>query len=572
MGIPTTQGVVDVLKQTPADIAILVPSVVAELAQNLALPDYCAAHLQAILYIWGYLPQALEDRVAEKIYLRCLWGSSETAIVPQLLLPELLPSERSSRNLWRYIRFSPWTGAAFDRQTGNTYELVFGRDNVQIENQPCFAVRGSRRPNDTDYRTKDLFEPHPTIPDLWCWRARLDDIIVFLNSEKTNPVSVEHEIVASNPELSGVLVPLTTAEQATLTERVGPSVKRENQSAPAHARVEKSLILVGSPDRRFMPAGKGTLMRGPSISQYAEEIYVMYAAADMAEYEEEEAPEADFAAATRVLMNCDDDMQDKMETLEELLNTYRELIRKIPSFDAAELPKNGLDERVEFFQASLEQPSLGLSIDTYRRLGTYVGLIIHAAWPVNFNLPLSAFRPQFARLVNLLTFATSTDTITKFVFISSISAVEAYKDGPAPEAVLTGQPTVAASVGYARSNYLGEVLVGDAAHHLGARVLTTVIRLGQVRGPVLRPGLGNMREWFPSMILSSLHLEQVEVLADLALATGGDQPTEKCPLVFNIRNPQLTHWRDLIPAVVEAGGLVGWPEEYTNRSTSDMAG
>lgn len=31
--IPTAQGVVDALKQTPADVAILVPSVVAELAQ-----------------------------------------------------------------------------------------------------------------------------------------------------------------------------------------------------------------------------------------------------------------------------------------------------------------------------------------------------------------------------------------------------------------------------------------------------------------------------------------------------------------------------------------------------------
>jgi hypothetical protein len=31
--IPTAQGVVDALKQAPADVAILVPSVVAELAQ-----------------------------------------------------------------------------------------------------------------------------------------------------------------------------------------------------------------------------------------------------------------------------------------------------------------------------------------------------------------------------------------------------------------------------------------------------------------------------------------------------------------------------------------------------------
>lgn len=32
--IPTGQGIVDVLKQTPADAAILVPSVVAEIAQG----------------------------------------------------------------------------------------------------------------------------------------------------------------------------------------------------------------------------------------------------------------------------------------------------------------------------------------------------------------------------------------------------------------------------------------------------------------------------------------------------------------------------------------------------------
>lgn len=37
--IPTAQGVVDALKQTPADVAILVPSVVAELAQVRSTSD-----------------------------------------------------------------------------------------------------------------------------------------------------------------------------------------------------------------------------------------------------------------------------------------------------------------------------------------------------------------------------------------------------------------------------------------------------------------------------------------------------------------------------------------------------
>lgn len=60
--IPTAEGLVDALKKTPADIAILVPSVVAELAQNPSLLEYCAEHLELILYIGGDLPQAIGDR------------------------------------------------------------------------------------------------------------------------------------------------------------------------------------------------------------------------------------------------------------------------------------------------------------------------------------------------------------------------------------------------------------------------------------------------------------------------------------------------------------------------------
>lgn len=59
--IPSAQGVVDALKKTQAHVALLVPSVVAELAQNPLLLDYVTAHLELILYIGGDLPQAFGD-------------------------------------------------------------------------------------------------------------------------------------------------------------------------------------------------------------------------------------------------------------------------------------------------------------------------------------------------------------------------------------------------------------------------------------------------------------------------------------------------------------------------------
>ncbi|TGO17008.1 hypothetical protein BTUL_0021g00050 [Botrytis tulipae] len=267
--IPTAQGVVDALKQSPADVAILVPSVVAELAHNEELLDYCAANLKTIIYIGGDLPQDLGDRVASRIYLRYLWGATETGIIPQLLPSELLPSA-VGRSLWRYVKFYPCIGAIFDKTSNGIYELVAQRKKGLADMQPCFTVPGMQQLE--EYRTKDLFEPHPSIPDLWCWRARSDDIIVFLNGEKTNLISMEQHIMTSNPEVSGALVigaqklqaalliepvsdlPLTTAEQAALIERIWPSIEESNRTAPAHARVEKSFVLVIPMDRRLIRA------------------------------------------------------------------------------------------------------------------------------------------------------------------------------------------------------------------------------------------------------------------------------------------------------------------------------
>ncbi|ROV92215.1 hypothetical protein VMCG_09323 [Cytospora schulzeri] len=718
--IPTAQGVVDALKQTQADVAILVPSVVAELAQGLVqsseLLDYCAAHLEAILYIGGDLPKDLGDRVAAKVYLRCLWGATETGIVPQLLPPELLPSSPSGRDLWRYIRFHPCVGATFDKVTDDgTCELVIRRDRDLTDTQPCFTVPGLDR-LEKEYRTKDLFERHSTIDDLWCWRARSDDIIVFLNGEKTNPISMEHHIMAKNAELSGALVigtqrfqaallieptsekTLSTVEQAALIERIWPSVDEANHSAPAHARVEKSFILVVPADRRLIRAGKGTFMRGPSISQYAEEIERLYSNADVVTDDEDDAiPEAAMHATkpdritflvrqqvsvvmgwsslnetdnffdhgmdslqglrlTRALRRSfsrpdialstiyknptvsqlaaaittgNDDGADERRVMDTLFATYRGLVQEIPaSKDSNKSPRRvsepldvlltgstgtvgtyllralldrdgighifclnrredggravqhknftdaGLatieldkDKRVTFIKTDFQQPLLGLDDPTYDFLLSKVGLVIHAAWPVNFNMALGAFRPHLAGLVNVLTLASL--CTARFVFISSVAAVGAYTTGPPPEEVLRNLDT-SGPTGYGRAKLLGELLVDAAAQHLEDTLPATIIRLGQVAGPVLRHGLWNPHEWLPSMVISSLHLGQVadslgplfdnvdfvpvdllaDVLVDLATVPTGQAATGAN--VFNLRNPRVIPWREIIPAITNA--------------------
>lgn len=692
--------------------------------QSPDLLKFCAENLETMLYIGGDLPQGLGDRVAAKMYLRCLWGATETGIVPQLLPEEMLPSAASSRNLWRYIRFHPCTGPHFDKITDEDHELVIRREEALINTQACFTVPGLEL--DEEYRTKDLFEAHPTIPDLWRWRARADDIITFLNGEKTNPISMEQHIIASNPELSGALVvgaqrfqaalllepasdePLSTSDQASLIERVWPSVEEANRSAPAHARVEKSFILVVPADRRLIRAGKGTFMRGPSISQYSDEIEKLYERADALPQQHETLDNAvpvlglngvtnlirqevqtvmgwsaiddaeglfdrgmdslqalqltralrrslhrpDIALSTvyqnptvsqlaAIVLGQTQQQQDK-EIMESLLTTYKERIQhisvpkgaaavthnahklinvmvtgttgtvgthllralldnnfvehifclnrredggrsaQVASFAAArfDVTRLGDNNHVSFLNADLQRPSLGLEGPVYDDLCSKVDLIIHAAWPVNFNFPLLAFRSHLAGLVNLLAFAAVTVASQhgqpcRFFFVSSIAAVEGYRSGPIPEEVPTDF-SMSAPLGYGQSKLLAELLVDAAAQKLGGSVSTAIVRVGQVAGAVRTPGLWNVHEWFPSMVLSSLHFGQVpdslgsyfdkvdfipvdvlaSILTEMATTTKVKEAgmSHSGALVYNLRNPHPAPWRELLAAVTDTPG------------------
>ncbi|KAI9651116.1 hypothetical protein NHQ30_001153 [Ciborinia camelliae] len=211
----------------------------------------------------------------------------------------------------------------------------------------------------------------------------------------------------------------------------------------------------------------------------------------------------------------------------------------------------------------------------YKMLREEIGLIIHASWPVNFNPALPAFHAQLAGLVNLLTLATpSTSRTVRFIFVSSIAAVEEYTRGSAPEEGIRNLDTPA-PLGYARAKFLAELLVDAAARHLGNAVLTTIIRIVQIADPALYRGLPLVepREQLPSIILSSLHLCQKpdslgphfnnvdfvpvdllgDILVDLATTTtkNGSEMQIACAMtVFDLRNLHGVPWSTLLPAII----------------------
>ncbi len=290
--LPSGEGLIEGLKKTPAEIAFTVPSIVQDLAQNPILLDYCAKNLDLILYCGGDLPQAIGDVVASRIQLVNQFGASELGLTPNLL-------SKTDRSLedWKYVQFHPELGLELRPSTERMHELHAVRDPKLKELQPTFTIF----PDAQEYASRDLFVRHPSKGkrELWRWQARADDIIVFLNGEKTNPNSMEQHIVARNQDISAALVvgaqrfqaalivepatndkELTLAERAAFIERIWPTIEEANENAPSHARVMKSHIMFTNPKKPMLRAGKGTVQRSGTLRSYTAEIDTLYRDAD----------------------------------------------------------------------------------------------------------------------------------------------------------------------------------------------------------------------------------------------------------------------------------------------------
>lgn len=223
-----------------------------------------------------------------------------------------------------------------------------------------------------------------------------------------------------------------------------------------------------------------------------------------------------------------------------------------------------------FLKADLSQEYLGLQQETFQKLVNTATLIIHNAWPVNFNLSLPAFRTQLDGLVNLIGFTAKATNSPRLFFVSSISSVMSYGSSfqRIPEEVISTDSAPGPN-GYAESKYLSERLLDHAAQRLS--VDTVLARVGQIAGPVRHAGLWNKTEWFPSLVISSLHIGAIpdslgttmgnidwvpiddlaEVLVDLAVNSPqshrqgflNDDTQQKRAQVFHPLNPHPTTWQ-----------------------------
>ncbi|GES56856.1 NRPS-like enzyme [Aspergillus terreus] len=166
-------------------------------------------------------------------------------------------------------------------------------------------------------------------------------------------------------------------------------------------------------------------------------------------------------------------------------------------------------KKIIALQSSLDTPDLGLDAATLATMRQSVSLIIHTAWPVNFNLPLSSFEPHIRGVYNLANFSLSVHLPSPAVmlFCSSISTALGAPSSTIPEAPVPDLAN-ALDMGYGRSKLIGEKIV-SAARQAGARAFT--LRIGQVSGHS-KKGLWNDSEALPLLIRSALTLKALPAL------------------------------------------------------------
>ncbi|KAI0425723.1 hypothetical protein F5Y09DRAFT_320969 [Xylaria sp. FL1042] len=263
--------------------------------------------------------------------------------------------------------------------------------------------------------------------------------------------------------------------------------------------------------------------------------------------------------------------------------------KQVASFRARGLP--GLDlngDRVVYLRTALHEPKLGLSDDEYMTLVREATTTVHNAFPVNFLLNLPAFESQFQALVNLLQLTIDGNKSPTVLFVSSISAgmpVTA-QNYVVPQAVLNRDDARdILHQGYAQAKYVCERLLEKFASASQNR-RAAVLRVGQVCGPVEGTGTWNQSEWTPSLVISSKFLGAspksignltvnwvpVDKLGNIVSELISATSSKECNAftVYNIVNPTVTPWDDLLPALEKIAPAVVEAKEWLERlETSD---
>lgn len=191
---------------------------------------------------------------------------------------------------WSYVCLNPVLNGIQMRPVAGLFELVYVRNTECAEFQGVFKVF----PHLLEYSMRDLYSKHPTKPNHWRHEGRKDDIIVFKNGAKFNPM-LHERMIAMHPKVHACLLVGTgrdkpaviielhpqcytedVSAQRVLLLEIWPQASKANDVADALGQLEQRYVIFAKKEKPFEMGLKGTVQRHATTRLYAEEIEQLY--------------------------------------------------------------------------------------------------------------------------------------------------------------------------------------------------------------------------------------------------------------------------------------------------------
>lgn len=236
------------------------------------------------------IDDAVGDALCEAVKLIIVIGTTESYMWAMRTLED--------RRDWRYLRPDPrlgWrlepvpgggSGGDDDEEDDGPQELVFDRHPRWRRFQGAFIMF----PDLAVWRTSDLFERHPTNPELIRHRGRRDDLVKLQWLTKVRAGDIEAALLM-DPRIAGALVggegrptpfvilqPHASSDEAEAPDaaELWALVDGLNAKYSAEIRIPRENIIVADARRPLRRLGKGTLDRRGILADYADEIARLY--------------------------------------------------------------------------------------------------------------------------------------------------------------------------------------------------------------------------------------------------------------------------------------------------------
>ncbi|KAL9080499.1 MAG: hypothetical protein Q9157_000733 [Trypethelium eluteriae] len=386
------------------------------------MPLFHAAALYVFIFFVVYWesPVALgipERALSSDLVVECLNNMDvECAALPPSVLEDMSQSEECIAalkklklvvfggvyfqpriELWQYLIInSDLFGCEWRKADDDVYELVVVRKDKQPGLQGFFYTF----PDLNEYSNNDLYKPHPTLPDHWIYYGRADNIIVFSNGEKLNPVTIE-DIVQDHAQVKGALVvgsnrfqpalllepsthPKGETEECEFIDSLWPLVVQANSETVAHGQIGRDFIAISNPDKPFVRTGKGTIQRAGTAKLYADEIDRLYENAEQGSHFG--APQLDVSSEGSLIESIQKTLESHVHAsrLHPETDFFSAGIDSLQAMNASRLLRAGLKASGYAADSTSLSARAVYNNPTPRRLAQYIlRSIIHGGGAVN---------------------------------------------------------------------------------------------------------------------------------------------------------------------------------------------